>query len=115
MLRRFLATALLVSHCAAAAPNIAVAAAGAASPVAQAIRAPRLPSAAVSFAIIDPASGRLISGLNVDTPRSPASTLKVVTTFASLDLLGPAYVWHTRALVDGSLKNGVLTGDLVLK
>ena len=39
----------------------------------------------------------------------------MVTTFASLDLLGPAYVWHTRALVHGSLKSGVLDGDLVLQ
>src|SRR5216684_6799591 len=85
------------------------------APVAHTIRAQRLPLGAVSFAIIDPDSGRLIAGLNVDTPRSPASTVKVVTTFASLDLLGPAYVWHTRAFVHGDLKNGVLDGDLVLQ
>jgi D-alanyl-D-alanine carboxypeptidase/D-alanyl-D-alanine-endopeptidase (penicillin-binding protein 4) len=69
----------------------------------------------VSFAVVDPESGRLISGQNVDTPRSPASTIKVVTTFASLDLLGPAYVWHTRAAIRGEIKNGVLDGDLILQ
>jgi D-alanyl-D-alanine carboxypeptidase/D-alanyl-D-alanine-endopeptidase (penicillin-binding protein 4) len=77
--------------------------------------AQHLPASGMSFAIIDPDTGRLIAGQNLDTPRSPASTIKVVTTFASLDLLGPAYVWHTRAAVRGEIHNGVLDGDLVLQ
>ncbi|HWJ35051.1 MAG TPA: D-alanyl-D-alanine carboxypeptidase/D-alanyl-D-alanine-endopeptidase [Steroidobacteraceae bacterium] len=88
---------------------------GAPAPVAQTIAVQRLPTGAVSFAIIDPESDRLVAGQNVDTPRSPASTIKVITTFASLDLLGPAYVWHTRALTHGEIKNGVLDGDLILQ
>ncbi len=93
----------------------AFALAGAPAPVAQTIAAQHLPPNSVSFVIIDPDSGRLVAGQNIDTPRSPASTIKVVTTFASLDLLGPAYVWHTRALIRGALNNGVLDGDLVLQ
>jgi len=62
---------------------------GAPSPVAQTIAAQHLPNSAVSFAIIDPESDRLVAGQNIDVPRSPASTIKVLTTFASLDLLGP--------------------------
>jgi D-alanyl-D-alanine carboxypeptidase/D-alanyl-D-alanine-endopeptidase (penicillin-binding protein 4) len=69
----------------------------------------------VSFVIVDPDSGRMVLGQNPDTPRSPASTVKVVTTFAALDVLGPSYTWHTRALVRGVLKDGVLDGDLVLQ
>jgi D-alanyl-D-alanine carboxypeptidase/D-alanyl-D-alanine-endopeptidase (penicillin-binding protein 4) len=38
-----------------------------------------------------------------------------VTTFASLDLLGPAYTWHTEALTRGTLEDGVLKGDLILR
>ena len=64
---------------------------------------------------MDPDSGKLIAGQNIDTPRSPASTIKVVTTFASLDSLGPTYLWHTRAALRGQLKNGVLDGDLILQ
>ena len=41
--------------------------------------------------------------------------MKVLTTFAALDLLGPSYVWHTRALLQGELADGVLDGDLVLQ
>jgi serine-type D-Ala-D-Ala carboxypeptidase/endopeptidase (penicillin-binding protein 4) len=85
------------------------------APVAQVIAAQRLPPSAVSFAIVDPNSGRLVFKLNPDTPRSPASTIKVVTTIAALDLLGPAYTWHTRASVRGALNDGVLDGDLILQ
>jgi serine-type D-Ala-D-Ala carboxypeptidase/endopeptidase (penicillin-binding protein 4) len=88
---------------------------GAPAPVAQTIAAQHLPPHSVSFVIVDPETGRPVAGQNIDTPRSPASTIKLVTTFASLDLLGPAYVWHTRALIRGDLKNGVLDGDLVLQ
>jgi D-alanyl-D-alanine carboxypeptidase/D-alanyl-D-alanine-endopeptidase (penicillin-binding protein 4) len=112
---RFAQAAVLIMICAAAAPKIALSSTGAPAPVAQTIRTQRLTSAAVSFTIIDPDTGHMIAGLNVDTPRSPASTIKVVTTFASLDMLGPAYVWHTRAFVHGNIKNGVLDGDLVLR
>jgi serine-type D-Ala-D-Ala carboxypeptidase/endopeptidase (penicillin-binding protein 4) len=85
------------------------------APVTTVIAAQRLPSSAVSFAIVDPDSGRLLFGQNPDTPRSPASTIKVVTTFAALDLLGPAYTWHTRASTRGALRGGVLDGELILQ
>jgi D-alanyl-D-alanine carboxypeptidase/D-alanyl-D-alanine-endopeptidase (penicillin-binding protein 4) len=89
--------------------------AGVPAPIAQVIAAQRLPSSAVSVAVIDLSSGRLVFDLNPDTPRSPASTIKTVTTFAALDLLGPAYTWHTRALASGTLVGGVLDGDLILQ
>src|ERR1039458_6330211 len=75
---------------------------GAPAPVAQAMAAQHLPIRALSFAIVDPDSGRILASLNGDTPRNPASTIKLITTFASLDLLGPAYVWQTRALLRGT-------------
>ena len=98
-------------------PPCAWAAAGAEVPahVTQVIAAQRLPPSAVSFAIVDPDSDRLVLGQNPDTPRSPASTVKVVTTFAALDLLGPAYTWHTRASIRGTLDDGALDGDLILQ
>ena len=92
-----------------------VAGAGVPAPIAQVIAAQRLPASAVSVAVIDMSSGRLVFDLNPDTPRSPASTIKTVTTFAALDLLGPAYTWHTRALMRGTLEQGVLDGDLILQ
>lgn len=52
---------------------------------------------------------------NADTPRNPASTIKLLTTYAGLELLGPQYSWRTEAYPVGNLRDGVLNGDLVLK
>jgi serine-type D-Ala-D-Ala carboxypeptidase/endopeptidase (penicillin-binding protein 4) len=93
----------------------ATAAAGVPAPVTLVIAAQRLPPSAVSVAIIDADSGRLVLDQNPDTPRSPASTIKVVTTIAALESLGPAYTWHTRAAIRGELDEGVLDGDLILQ
>ena len=98
-----------------ASPAAAFAALGAPPPVVRTAAAQGLSLRAVSFAVVDLDSGRVVASLNGDTPRSPASTIKLLTTFASLDLLGPAFVWHTRALLRGELNDGVLNGDLVLQ
>jgi D-alanyl-D-alanine carboxypeptidase/D-alanyl-D-alanine-endopeptidase (penicillin-binding protein 4) len=72
--------------------------------IAQLMAAQHLPSSALSFVIVDADTGRIVMSHNPDTPRSPASTIKTVTTFAALDMLGPAFVWQTRAwLHDGDL------------
>jgi serine-type D-Ala-D-Ala carboxypeptidase/endopeptidase (penicillin-binding protein 4) len=65
--------------------------------ITQAIAAQRLPASAVSFVILEADSGHVVMTQNADTPRSPASTIKTVTTFAALDMLGPTFVWQTRA------------------
>ncbi|BEP37941.1 D-alanyl-D-alanine carboxypeptidase/D-alanyl-D-alanine-endopeptidase [Variovorax sp. V59] len=48
-------------------------------------------------------------------PVNPASIMKLVTTYAALDLLGPAYSWSTPVYVDGTVSNGVLNGNLYIK
>lgn len=58
--------------------------------------------------------GPLIA-LNTQRAMNPASTMKLVTTYAALDMLGPAYTWETEAWLDGELKDGVLKGNLILK
>ena len=104
---------------AALAPLLAAAAATAGpvipAPVARMLAAERLAPSTASFVVMDLDSGEVIAALNPDTPRSPASTMKLITTFASLDELGPAYTWHTDALIRGTLDDGVLDGDLILK
>jgi serine-type D-Ala-D-Ala carboxypeptidase/endopeptidase (penicillin-binding protein 4) len=72
--------------------------------VTQVMAAQRLPASAVSFVVLEADSGRIVANHNADTPRSPASTIKTVTTFAALDMLGPAFIWQTRAWsFDGDL------------
>ncbi len=46
---------------------------------------------------------------------NPASVMKLVTTFAALELLGPDYRWKTEAYLGGPLEDGTLRGDLILK
>jgi D-alanyl-D-alanine carboxypeptidase/D-alanyl-D-alanine-endopeptidase (penicillin-binding protein 4) len=52
--------------------------------------------------------------LNASAPFAMASTAKLVTAMAALDLLGPTHCWHTRAWLDGPLHEGRLLGDLVI-
>jgi D-alanyl-D-alanine carboxypeptidase/D-alanyl-D-alanine-endopeptidase (penicillin-binding protein 4) len=52
---------------------------------------------------------------NADSPMNPASVMKLVTTYAALDLLGPAHVWQTDALVEREPTAGVLAGNLYLR
>ncbi len=52
---------------------------------------------------------------NPDTLRSPASTMKLLTTYSSLKELGPNYSWRTEVWLRGELKEGILDGDLLLK
>jgi D-alanyl-D-alanine carboxypeptidase/D-alanyl-D-alanine-endopeptidase (penicillin-binding protein 4) len=52
---------------------------------------------------------------NAQRPRNPASTMKVVTTYAGLEMLGPGYYWQTDIIADGEIADGRLDGDLVLR
>ena len=52
---------------------------------------------------------------NAEAALNPASTMKLLTTYAGLELLGPDYRWRTEAYTDGELHDGVLEGDLILK
>lgn len=48
-------------------------------------------------------------------PMNPASLMKLVTTFAALELLGPAFTWRTEVLATSPVENGILNGDLILR
>ncbi len=84
-------------------------------PVRDALAKAGVPESAVG-AVVEPAGGgaRLVSHY-ADRPLNPASAIKVVTTYAALELLGPAYAFRTDVLAAGEIAGGVLAGDLVLK
>ncbi len=46
---------------------------------------------------------------------NPASTMKILATLAGLDILGPQYRWRTRIFTDGTIRLGILKGDLYLQ
>ena len=83
--------------------------------VALALRNSGIPVSNVAIAVQDISRDQLILSINPAMPMNPASTMKLVTTYAGLELLGPAYRWQTQSFLAGSLKDGVLEGDLVLK
>ncbi len=47
-----------------------------------------------------------------DAARVPASVIKVLTTFAALDILGPDFRFETKVLRRGSVADGRLEGDI---
>jgi D-alanyl-D-alanine carboxypeptidase/D-alanyl-D-alanine-endopeptidase (penicillin-binding protein 4) len=46
---------------------------------------------------------------------NPASTMKLLTTLAGLDILGPQYRWRTNLYTDGLIRQGTLKGNLYLQ
>lgn len=65
---------------------------------------------------VQPVSGPVpMLKLNADAGFNPASTMKLVTSNAALDLLGPAFTWKTRVYATGTQDGDVLNGDLVIK
>jgi D-alanyl-D-alanine carboxypeptidase/D-alanyl-D-alanine-endopeptidase (penicillin-binding protein 4) len=83
-----------------------------------ALRSANIPTSAVGLAVqpIGATAGGLTAlALNASTPLNPASTMKLVTTYAALNLLGPAYTWKTEAFAARALRGDVLDGDLALR
>ena len=74
-----------------------------------------MPESSVSIVVRDAASNNTLLQLNGAMPRAPASTMKILPTWAALDLLGPAYAWKTRAYTDVPVVKGVLKGNLYLQ
>jgi D-alanyl-D-alanine carboxypeptidase/D-alanyl-D-alanine-endopeptidase (penicillin-binding protein 4) len=54
--------------------------------------------------------------VNAAQPMMPASTMKLVTTWTGLSMLGPDFRWRTSAYAEGNVdQTGVLHGDLYIK
>jgi D-alanyl-D-alanine carboxypeptidase/D-alanyl-D-alanine-endopeptidase (penicillin-binding protein 4) len=75
----------------------------------------RIPLNDVGVVVQDVSGRRPLFAQQIDRPFNPASVMKLVTTFAALELLGPEYRWKTDAYLGGALDRGVLHGDLLLK
>ena len=82
--------------------------------VTQSLRSFQLPDSALSVALI-PLQGGQPAMLNADAPVNPASTMKLVTTYAALELLEPTFQWHTTLLTDGRIQGNALNGNLYFR
>ena len=69
----------------------------------------------VGIVVQDTAKLRPLFAYDAFRARSAASVMKLVTTFAALELLGPDYRWKTKAYLGGPLVDGELHGDLILE
>jgi len=83
--------------------------------IAAALARADVPQSAVSLLVLPLDGGPARLSHRARAPMNPASVMKLVTTFAALDQLGPDFTWKTRFYADGTLDNGVLNGNLVIR
>ncbi|MGV3628251.1 MAG: D-alanyl-D-alanine carboxypeptidase/D-alanyl-D-alanine endopeptidase [Betaproteobacteria bacterium] len=84
-------------------------------PVARALAQGGIPESAVGIYVHEVGAAQPVVAAGAERALDPASTMKLVTTYAGLDLLGPAYVWRTELRSDGEAVQEVLAGNLYLK
>ena len=73
--------------------------------VQQALKASKLGNDALSLVML-PLNGQgTPTVFNADVSVNPASTMKLVTTYAALEILGPTHQWKTEFFTDGTLNN----------
>jgi D-alanyl-D-alanine carboxypeptidase/D-alanyl-D-alanine-endopeptidase (penicillin-binding protein 4) len=71
--------------------------------------------ASISLTVIDVNSGREVFSANPNLGLATASTLKTITTITALNVLGKDFKYQTQVGYSGSITNGVLNGDIIIK
>ncbi len=80
----------------------------------EAFRRAGIPLADVSLYAVPVEQGEPVIAHNAESAFVLASTAKLLTVMAALDILGSSYRWRTTAFLNGQLVDGVLTGDLLI-
>ena len=77
----------------------------------------KVPRDAVALLVLDAQNPSAAPRLShrAGSAMQSASVIKLVTTFAALELLGPAYTWTTPVYVDGAVRDGVLQGNVYIQ
>jgi D-alanyl-D-alanine carboxypeptidase/D-alanyl-D-alanine-endopeptidase (penicillin-binding protein 4) len=83
--------------------------------VKQALQRARVPEDALAVVIEEAGSGRTLLAAQDRRPVNPASLAKLLTTYAALDRLGPAWTWRTPVWFTGPVRDGALDGSLVIR
>jgi D-alanyl-D-alanine carboxypeptidase/D-alanyl-D-alanine-endopeptidase (penicillin-binding protein 4) len=84
--------------------------------VARAFHAAGIPLSSVSIVVRESGQPQALFAHDANRPLNPASVMKLVTTYAALELLGRDYRWRTEAYLGGRIDaEGTLAGDLILK
>jgi D-alanyl-D-alanine carboxypeptidase/D-alanyl-D-alanine-endopeptidase (penicillin-binding protein 4) len=75
-----------------------------------------LENAQISFYVVDLGSSAAVASKNENKLLSPASTMKLFSSAAALEILGAAYKPKTQILYTGEItRDSLLTGDLIVK
>ncbi|MBS0316503.1 MAG: D-alanyl-D-alanine carboxypeptidase/D-alanyl-D-alanine-endopeptidase [Proteobacteria bacterium] len=85
------------------------------APVAAALARAGVPASSVGIVVLPLDGGPARLRHRANEAMNPASVMKLVTTNAALDRLGPDFTWKTRFYADGRLEGGVLDGNLVIR
>ncbi|MCC6535717.1 MAG: D-alanyl-D-alanine carboxypeptidase/D-alanyl-D-alanine-endopeptidase [Burkholderiales bacterium] len=80
-----------------------------------ALKASGIPLDSTAILVQEAGADRPVVAHNVERPMNPASVMKLVTTYAGLEMLGPAFTWRTDVLAVGSVRDGTLEGDLLIR
>jgi D-alanyl-D-alanine carboxypeptidase/D-alanyl-D-alanine-endopeptidase (penicillin-binding protein 4) len=116
-MKRFLAAVVLQLACACSA--LAAAESGTTTqlpaPVKRVLAAYGLSESGLSVYVQELGADQPLLEVNADVPRNPASTQKLLTTFAALELLGPAHTWRTELYAIGRREGDRIEGDLLVK
>ncbi len=83
--------------------------------VAQALQQANLPPQALGVLVQEVGNGPVRLALNAAQPMNPASVMKLATTAAALDLLGPAWSWRTPVWLLGEVERGRLRGSVLIQ
>jgi D-alanyl-D-alanine carboxypeptidase/D-alanyl-D-alanine-endopeptidase (penicillin-binding protein 4) len=81
----------------------------------QALQRAQVPAESMSVVVHDLKSGRRVLQWQEQRGVNPASLVKLLTTTAALERLGPAFTWATPVWLSGPVKDGVLEGALHIK
>jgi D-alanyl-D-alanine carboxypeptidase/D-alanyl-D-alanine-endopeptidase (penicillin-binding protein 4) len=83
--------------------------------VRSALEAAGIADANSAIAVVPLDGGALQIAHRDELALSPASTMKLLTTFAALAELGPSYRWHTQVYASQAPVHGHIDGDLILR
>ncbi|MFC1665569.1 D-alanyl-D-alanine carboxypeptidase/D-alanyl-D-alanine-endopeptidase [Pseudomonadota bacterium] len=84
-------------------------------PVLKTLKQLEIPASSLSIYVHDVDKNKPLLSVNGDVSRSPASVIKLLTTFVALDTLTPAYLWKTSIYATGKTRRGRLQGNLIVK
>lgn len=116
MLKKFVSCLALALAVATPAARAQTAPAPLPAPVQAALKRLQIPADALSVFVAPATPGQAPHlAWNSTTPRNPASVMKLVTTYAALDQLGPAFVWRTPVYLDGVIVDGAFRGTVYIR